>query len=104
MDSTQALNTISSVSGPYNHRRMSKIWKDGKQGYLRANNSSGRTPRNTWPLHESPTSSSVEKVILGVDMNRKGVQGKEEELPNVQDQQTNQVEVKIPAEEEYILR
>ena len=104
MDSTQALNTISSVSGPYNHGRISKIWKDGKQGYLQASNSSGHATRNTWPLRESPTSSSVEKVILGVDMNRKGVQGKEEELPNVQDQQTNKMDAKIPAEEEYILR
>ena len=52
---------------------------------LRSSNSSGRAPRDTWPLRESPTSSSVEKVILGVNTNRKGVRERGEESPNVQD-------------------
>jgi hypothetical protein len=57
-----------------------KMW-----GCLRSSNSSGHAPRDIWPLRESPTSSSVEKVILGVDTNRKGVQERGEESPNVQE-------------------
>ena len=75
-----------------------------KGGCLRASNSSDRASRDTWPLHESATSSSAERVVPGVDTNRKGVRGREEELLNVQDQQINQMEVEIPIEAEYILQ
>jgi hypothetical protein len=67
----------------------------------RASNSSDRAVKETWPLHESPTSSFVEKVILGVDTNQKGVQGRAEELLDVQD---HQKKARIPGEAEYLLQ
>ena len=86
MDSTQALNTISSVSGAYNAGKYQRYRRKEIEGIvLRSSNSSGRAQRDTWPLHESPTSSSVEKVILGVDTNRKEVRERGEESPNVQE-------------------
>ena len=107
MDSTQALNTISSVSGAYNTRKYQRYRRKEREknerDCLQSSNSSGHAPRDTWPQRESPTSSSVEKVILGVNTNRKGVRERGEESPSVQDWKINQMEGRIPIEAEYIL-
>jgi len=78
--------------------------KRGEEGrYLQSNNSLAHALRKTLTLRGSPTSNSVEKVILGVDTNRKGVRGRGEELLSVRDQQIYQTEAGIPIEPEYNL-
>ena len=70
---------------------------------LRSSNSSNHVSRETLLRRESATSNSFEKVILGVDTNRKGVQGIGEELLRVLEQRINHRETKIPVETEYFL-